>query len=118
MADFFPGDNIEKTFFLEVDGEAVDISEVSGVLYETKTPGKIIHTFLDGTDSEPNQVDEKHVMFVFSPEITRKCRPGYELTFDVWVGIKLRTFTGVFGTPGSSPITNIIADSETEPETE
>jgi len=116
--EFFPGDQIEKTFFLEVDGVAVDIDEVSGVLYEAKTPTRIIHTFLHDTDSEPTQVDDKHVKFVFTPAITAKCRPNIALKFDVWVGNKLRTFTGDFGTPGESPITRIIAEQETEPEPE
>jgi hypothetical protein len=106
--EFFPGDQLEKIFFLEVDGEAVEISEVSGVLYETKQPTRIIHTFEDGTATAPTQVDATHVKFTFTPEVTLKCRPGIHLTFDVWVGNKLRTWTGDFGTPGFSPITAII----------
>jgi hypothetical protein len=106
--EFFPGDQLEKTFFLLVDDVAVDISEVSGVLYETKSPTHIIHTFVDGTETAPTQVDATHVLFTFTPEVTLKCRPGIALTFDVWVGNKLRTWTGDFGTPGFSPITAII----------
>jgi len=108
--NFIPGDLIEKTFFLEDEnGDAVDISELSGVLYETKTPTRIVHTFLHGTATAPTQVDAKHVKFTFSPEITRKCRKEVNYTFDVYVGSKQKIYTGDFGEAGFSPLTEILA---------
>lgn len=107
--NFLPGDNIEKTFFIEDEnGDAVEISELSGVLYETKNPARILHTFLHNTETAPTQVDSKHVKFTFTPEITRKCRPSINYSFDVYVGSKQKIFVGDFGEAGFSPLTEIL----------
>ena len=110
MADFFPGDQIELPFFIEQvnpDGtkEVIDITEVSGILYETKTPTRIIKTYKHGTPDAPQQVDSKNVLFTITTADTLKCQPGYDYSFDVWVGSVKTTCYGSFGLCGSSPIT-------------
>lgn len=78
MADFYPGDQIELPFFIEQanpDGtkEIIDISEVSGVFYETKVPTRVIKVYKHGTPDAPQQVDTKTVLFVITPTDTLKC---------------------------------------------
>jgi|GEM_PF-4896660 len=111
--DFLPGDQIELPFFVEQindDGttETIDISEVSGVMYETKNPGRIVKVYKHDTEDAPTQVDAKTVLFTITSADTLKCRPGFEYSFDVWVGNIKQTFLGILGVCGDSPIKNIV----------
>jgi hypothetical protein len=109
---FIPGDEINLPFFIEQtneDGskEIIDISEVSGVMYETKT-SRVIETYKNGTANAPVQVDSKTVLFTIASKTTLTCTPNVDYSFDIWVGSVKTTFLGILGPCGDSPIKKIV----------
>jgi len=109
---FLPGDEIKLPFFIEQtneDGskEIINISEVSGVMYETKSQ-RVVEVYKHGTNNAPEQVDTQTVLFTIESETTLTCTPGVEYSFDIWVGSIKTTFLGILGPCGNSPIKNIV----------
>lgn len=108
MSTFTQGDKLEKTFWIEDSetGEAVDISNLVGMLYEVKTNRPIQRFDSDGVNPAPTDLGEGQFKFTFTPEITRLCPVGVEVWFDVWVGSMERIFRGRFGTALKSPLSD------------